>query len=455
MRLKFIMYLLLTFTVLIISEGEVEAKEEFIVDHSTDLQHVFDKAEDNDVIKIKPGIYEGNFTINTSVTVIGEDGAIIKGPNKGNVITVNADDVTIENLQIEGSGSQDAGIHLKSNRNMIKDNKIYEVYHGVIVRDGYGNTITENMITSFKDSTIKGFAVYLVEAPHSRVTNNYTYDTNDGIYISFSDFCDISNNHIVKGRYGVHTMDSKDGIIAQNYVTDSRIGLMIMQSENFIIKNNYLYANTAVDGTGMFLFDTFDSRVSANVMKKNNRGIYLENAIDNFIEFNMIENNEKGIQVGKNSVRNQINVNNFIGNNQQVISHEESENDFNWDGIGNYWDNHKSIHLSNSKTSEYAFKSGDVFYNLTTHEPYLQIFTGSPAVWLWNTIEQFVPIVSEKFIVDENPLINPAPIEVNFLEVTDEESNHSNISWKNFFLLIILLAFSSFIILFMRREKHV
>ena len=165
MRLKFIMYLLLTFTVLIISEGEVEAKEEFIVDHSTDLQHVFDKAEDNDVIKIKPGIYEGNFTINTSVTVIGEDGAIIKGPNKGNVITVNADDVTIENLQIEGSGSQDAGIHLKSNRNMIKDNKIYEVYHGVTVRDGYGNTITENMITSFKDSTIEGFAVYLVE-PH-------------------------------------------------------------------------------------------------------------------------------------------------------------------------------------------------------------------------------------------------------------------------------------------------
>ena len=136
---------------------------------------------------------------------------------------------------------------------------------------------------------------------------------------------------------------------------------MIMQSENFIIKTIICMPNTAVDGTGMFLFDTFNSRVSANVMKKNNRGIYLENAIDNFIEFNMVENNQKGIQYGKNSVRNQINVNNFIGNNQQVISHEESENDFNWDGIGNYWDNHKSIHLSNSKTSEYAFKSGDVF----------------------------------------------------------------------------------------------
>lgn len=251
MKYKLIIYLLIILSFLLYGETKVEAKE-YTVESSTDLQQVLDMAEDKDVIKVKKGIYEGNFTIHTSVTVIGEDGAIVKGPNKGNVITVNADDVTIENLQIEGSGSQDAGIHLKSNRNTIKNNKIYEVYHGVTVRGGYGNIITGNMITSFKDSTIKGFAIYLVEAPHTRVTNNYTYDTNDGIYISFSDYCDVSNNYIVKGRYGVHTMDSKDGIIAQNFVTESRIGLMIMQSENFMIKNNYLYANTAVEAQGCF-----------------------------------------------------------------------------------------------------------------------------------------------------------------------------------------------------------
>ena len=175
------------------------------------------------------------------------------------------------------------------------------------------------MITSFKESSIKGFAIYLVEAPNSRVTNNYSYDTNDGIYLSFSDFCEVSNNYIKKARYGVHTMDSKDGIIAENFVTHSRIGLMIMQSYNFHIKNNYLYSNTQVDGTGMFIFDTFDSRISTNVMKMNNKGMFLENAIDNMIEFNIIEGNEKGIQVGKDSSRNEINLNNFVGNNLQVI----------------------------------------------------------------------------------------------------------------------------------------
>lgn len=458
MKLKFTVSLLLIFTVLVYSGVKVEATEEYTVDTSEDLQQVFDKAEKNDVITVKPGIYEGNFTINTSVTVIGEDGAIIKGPNEGNVITVNADDVTIENFQIEGGGSQNAGIHLRSNRNIIKKNKLYNVFHGVTVRDGYGNIITENMITSFKESSIKGFAIYLVEAPNSRVTNNYSYDTNDGIYLSFSDFCEVSNNYIKKARYGVHTMDSKDGIIAENFVTHSRIGLMIMQSYNFHIKNNYLYSNTQVDGTGMFIFDTFDSRISTNVMKMNNKGMFLENAIDNMIEFNIIEGNEKGIQVGKDSFRNEINLNNFVGNNLQVISHEKSDNEFSWEGIGNFWDNQRTLNLSESKTNDYAFKSGDVFYNLTMHEPYLQIFTGSPAVWLWNTIEQFVPMVSKKFIVDEYPLAQPVPIDLNFLNVTankSKETNSPNISWKALTVFSVFISVSLLIILIARREQHV
>lgn len=452
MKLKFITTLFIVITVLVYGGIKTEAKE-ITVTETDNFQEILDQANDYDEIIVEPGVYEGNFTINTSVSITGKKGATIKGLGQGDVITVNADEVKIENLQIEKGGSQNAGISLRSSRNQIINNKLYDVFHGIVIRDGYGNIITENVITSFKNASNKGFGIYLIEAPNSRVTNNYLYDTNDGIYISYSDLCEISHNHIERARYGIHTMDSIDDVIAENYISHSRNGLMIMQSYNLQIKNNYLYANTTITGVGIFLFDTFNSNIQANIMKKNNKGIFLENAIENSIEFNLIDSNEKGVEVGKNSNGNQINLNNFISNNQQVISNEENENEFSWDGYGNYWDNQQSLNISKDDTNDYAFKSGDVFYHLTTKDEYLQIFTGSPAVRLWNTVEQFVPIVSDKFIVDEHPLSEPAAIEMNTEEVPLEKPMESNVSWL---ALAIFSGFvtSSLLIFKIARREH-
>lgn len=453
MRLKLTIVLLVVATVLLYGGIETEARE-ITVNTTDNFQQILDRAQDNDKIMLEPGIYEGNFTINTKVQLIGKKGATLQGSGQGDVLTVNADEVTIENLQIEKGGSQNAGIYLKSNRNMIKNNKIYDVFHGIVVRDGYGNVITENVITSFKHASNKGYAIYLIEAPNSRVTNNFTYDTNDGIYISYSNLCEIAYNNIIKARYGIHTMDSKDVVIAENYISQSRNGLMIMQSYNLQIKKNFLYENTTITGVGIFLFDTFNSSIQANVMKKNNKGIFLENAIENLIEFNQIESNEKGIEIGKNSDGNQINLNNFIRNNQQVISNEENENEFSWDGYGNYWDNQQSVNISQTETIDYAYKSGDVFYHLTMNEAYLQIFTGSPAVRLWNMVEQFVPVVSNKFVVDEHPLAKPATIDIDVVNHHSDKVLKSGISWKPFIIFLCFMIFSFVIFKTARRERH-
>lgn len=457
MRSKFltVLFLVMTIVIAVIYGGtEAEAKE-MTVTETDDLQAILDQAQDKDIINIEPGIYEGNFIVNTSVTIIGKKGAAIKGTGEGDVITVNADEVRIENLEIERGGSQNAGIYLRSDRNIIKNNKLFNVFHGVVVREGYGNSITGNVITSFKDMPNKGFGIYLIEAPNSRVTNNYLYDTNDGIYISFSDLCEIAHNHIEKARYGIHTMDSKEVVIAENSVSNSRNGLMIMQSYNLQIKKNYLYANTTLTGVGIFLFDTFNSNIQANIIKKNNKGIFLENAIENLIEFNLIESNEKGIEAGKNSNGNQINLNNFISNNQQVISNEKNENEYSFDEFGNYWDNQRSLVVSrDDDTNDYAFKSGDVFYHLTAKDAYLQIFTGSPAVGLWNTIEQFVPVASDKFVVDEHPLAKPAAIKIDADEVSEAKSSGTGISWTPLTIFAGCVLFSILIYKIARREQH-
>lgn len=475
--MKWPTYFLLLISALFIFSGKAGA-EEFIVTNENELQTVLKTAAENDAIKIKQGIYQGNFTVNKPLTIKGEEGVIIKGPNNGDVITINADDVKIENLQIEGSGSQNAGIHVNGNRSSIKNTKIYDVFHGIVLKNSYGHQVDDNIITSYTDDTVvhKGHGIYLVEAPHSHIRNNIIFDTNDGVYLSYSNLSEISGNTVTNVRYGIHTMDSEDVIIHQNHLSKNRNGLMLMQSKRLSIKENYLFDNTTIEGAGLFLFDTFDSKISKNIVKNNNKGMYLENGKRNEISFNEFDQNDKGMELAKGSEDNGIYLNNFLNNNQQVITAKENENLFNIEGFGNYWDDQQHLHLDRDEptlnasiystrsfllenfnrqaTNNYAYKSGDVFYHLTTKEPYLQIFSGSPAVALWNTIEQFVPIPSKQFIVDENPIQTPVVIDT-MIEQKEMKNNDKNaVGLEKSWFLLVFMSISFLTLWYTRRMKN-
>ena len=57
-------------------------------------------------IRVEAGVHAGPIVINKPLTLIGEDGAEIRGHGSGNVVTVAADDVTLSGLRITGSGLQ-------------------------------------------------------------------------------------------------------------------------------------------------------------------------------------------------------------------------------------------------------------------------------------------------------------------------------------------------------------
>ncbi len=475
--MKWQTYFLLLLTAFFIFSGKAGA-EELIVTNENELQMVLKTAAENDAIEIKKGIYQGNFSVNKPLTIKGEKGVIIKGPNKGDVITINADDVKIENLQIEGSGSQNAGIHVNGNRSVIKNTKIYDVFHGIVLKNSYGHQVDDNIITSYTNEKIvhKGHGIYLVEAPHTHIRNNIIFDTNDGVYLSYSNLSEISGNKVTNVRYGIHTMDSEDVILHQNQLTKNRNGLMLMQSKRLSVKENYLFDNTTIEGAGIFLFDTFDSKISMNIVKKNNKGMYFENGKKNEVLFNEFDQNDKAMELAKGSEDNGIYLNNFLNNNQQVITDKENENTFDLEGFGNYWDDQRHLHLDSNEptihasaystspvllnenirhgSNNYAYKSGDVFYHLTTKEPYLQIFSGSPAVELWNTIEQFVPIPSKQFIVDENPIQTPVVMGtmIEQKESKNDEKNVVGFEKSGFFLVFMSISFLT--LWYTRRMKN-
>lgn len=429
--------------------------EEVSVTNGNELQKVLANTSENRIIRLEPGEYIGTFTINQPLHLIGEEGAKLIGLKNGNVLTIEADDVTVEGLQIEGGGSQNAGIYVKGNRSFIQKNIIQDVFHGIYAKESYGHRIENNVISSFTGSSNhKGYGIYLVKAPNSAATSNFIYDTQDGIFVSYSDFCEIRRNQMVRARYGVHTMDSRTVLIAQNEVRESVNGLMIMQSNEVSILANSFHLNTKIDGAGMFIFDTFDSKISSNLMQGNFKGILLENAKRNTFEFNTFIGNHTGLELRKASEENTIYLNNFYHNSRQIISDEKNINLFSKDNYGNYFDDHGSLNLNNDDLVDYAYKSGDVFYNMTSEEPYLSIFYQSPAVQLWNMIEQYTPMPSDSFVIDETPLVKPAPVSWNDGKLEKVFFSNPTFNMMQIAIFLFVLVGSVFILLKLGRGKH-
>ncbi|MHA6251770.1 right-handed parallel beta-helix repeat-containing protein [Oceanobacillus sp. CAU 1775] len=426
------------------------------VTDTNSLHTALEQAEDGDTILLEDGEYHGNFIIKDSITLIGiDDEAHVIGPESGYTITIEADDVVIENLNVQGGGTDAAGIFSRGDRNEIKNNRIHDVFHGVLVREGYGNIITGNIISSWDELTGSkryGYAIYVIEGDGAIVTHNQTYNTQDGAWISHSSLAQVSYNRFINARYGVHTMYSDNVVITHNEVRGSYNGGMIMQSENIIIKYNYFHLNTTSDGSGIFGYDLFDSTITGNIIRGNARGIRLGYAQRNEVFRNEITENVRGIELGKGAINNKFYMNNMTKNTQQVVTIPENKNEFNFLGAGNYWDDQEILDLEDDGLNDFAYKSGDVFYQMIEREPFLQIFFDSPTVRLWNTIEQYTHIESDTHVIDEFSLSEPVVIEQQIEVIIPE---NKQMGFTNPVILIPLftsvIAISLFTIYLTRR----
>src|SRR5690625_1591976 len=197
------------------------AEEIRVTDEDT-LITALEEASDGDVIILEEGEYHGNFVIENSIEFKGEDGAHIKGPDTGYPLIIEADDVLVENLHVEGGGTDAAGIFSQGDRNQITYNTISNVFHGILVRDGHSNNLTENKISSWDDADRSyGYAMYVINGDGTMVSHNETYDTQDGVWISHSTSAIVNYNRFINARYGIHTIDRKSTRLNSSHVAIS------------------------------------------------------------------------------------------------------------------------------------------------------------------------------------------------------------------------------------------
>ena len=282
---KFV-FIVFAFLILTALAGVSAAKTIYVPDDYARIQRAVDNASAGDTIIVRDGIYYENLEVDKQLTIKSENGSdncIIDGGGIGNVITLNANGITIEGFTVRNSGSyvSDAGIKVVSNANIIKDNKIINSSREGIFITGSNNTIMRNYIYNSGD-----YGIWLLSSSNnSIIENDVIYTHVDGIILVYG-----SNNNI----------------ISNNNISYSR-----------------LHSCLHGWGCGIRIGMSEGNKISHNIISNNNgHGIYLQSSTNNTQIWNNNITNSGcyGIFIESETFRNIIYLNNFINNTYQVSS---------------------------------------------------------------------------------------------------------------------------------------
>jgi parallel beta-helix repeat protein len=355
------------------------------------IQDAINDSKQGDIIFVwhDSSPYYENILINKKIKLIGEDRdtIIIDGRGKGDVVTVNVDDVFLSGLSIINSGVNwlDAGLKLYSDNICIIGNILLKNNFGIYSYDLENSIISDNIITEnydcgihfpfsnnitisnniIKNNTLKGIFLYDSNVHcniRNTISNNIIENNQDGIYFWFSYRTDIfgnkisnnlngisfnhnsnyniiNNNTIVNNKYdGVFLNSSSSNQLLNNFIINNMNGIYLKYSSDCSLINN---SNNDNDNNGLSVNYSTNTYIFDNSFSNNeNYGLFLNHSTNTNIVYNDVKNNKKiGLFLVHNSNNNIIKYNNFINQNK----HAFFENTYSNKWSNNYWDDWKNI----------------------------------------------------------------------------------------------------------------
>lgn len=374
----------------------------------TTIKEALQQASNGDTIIVKPGVYkEANLKIDKSITLIGEGLPTIDGEKRGEIITIGADNVTLDGFKIINVGvsytTDYASVRVvKSEGFTIQNLELEKLFFGIYLQKSQNGKVLNNKVrgeavTEFNS----GNAIHLWYCNNVKVRGNDVRNVRDGIYLEFSDEITIEDNFSKNNvRYGLHFMFSNNNRVLNNTFETNGAGIALMFSKQMDVKNNVITKNWGTAAYGLLLKEVNDVTLSHNKFVENTVGITVEGSNRLTYRHNDFTSNGYAIRVKGACYDNKIIDNNFLYNSFDV-SYNGRINDNKFDT--NFWSNYTGYDLDKDGIGDVPYRPVKLFSYIVNKTPETIILLRSLFIDLIDFSEKVSPVFTPDDLMDENP----------------------------------------------------
>jgi len=374
------------------------------------IKEAIELAEPGSEILIKKGVYkEHDITIDKSISLIGEEGAIIDGENSGGILIFDTKNFTIKGLKIINVGMSYtvdyAAIKvIKADNFTIEECILENVFFGLLIEKSKRGIIRNNTISGSRESEASsGNGIHIWDGNKMEVYNNHMFGLRDGIYFEF-----VKNSEVYKNvshdniRYGLHFMFSNKNIYHHNEFRNNGAGVAVMFSKYITMHHNSFKLNWGSASYGLLLKEIYDAEIYNNLFEENTIGINGEGCTRINYTNNTFLRNGWAIKIAGACYANIFMENDFMHNSLD-LSYNSKINDNKFDN--NYWSEYTGYDLDKDGIGDVPYRPVKLFSYIVNKSPEALVLLRSLFVDIINFSEKVSPVFTPTDLMDENPIM--------------------------------------------------
>jgi nitrous oxidase accessory protein len=378
------------------------------------FQDLVDAAEPRSLVSPPAGTYAGPVVIDKPLEIDGRGEVTIDGGGEGTIVLIDTDGATVRGLRLVNSGDShndiDAGVQVRGNFNVVKDNVIDDCLFGIDLQQSENNVVRRNWISSKPVGLgIRGDAIRLWYSHGNQVEHNEAVDSRD-IVIWYSRDNVIRGNKATGGRYSMHFMYSQYNLVEDNDFRGNSVGIYLMYSDGVVVRRNHISHAVGAAGVGIGFKETSDVEITDNEIVYCATGLHLDVSpfqpdTTNRIRGNLIAYNGIGIQFLNDWQGNRFEDNLLKGNLTQVaVLGGKTAKRNEW--RGNHWDDYAGFDrdgdgIGDTPHEQYAYAD-----RIWMDVPQARFFKGTPMLEVLDFLERLAPFTDPDMMLrDESPLI--------------------------------------------------
>ena len=369
-------------------------------------------ARPGSTIRVRAGTYrEPTLVVRTAgLRLVGEGWPVLDGQGKQEILTLRADDVTVQGFEFRNTGvahMQDrAALRvIEAARCTIADNRFRATLFGIYLQRAERCAIRGNDIRGAgTGESNNGNGIHLWHSRDIRISGNRIEGQRDGIYFEFTRGAVAEDNRSERNaRYGLHFMFSDSCRYLGNAFVANGAGVAVMYSKGITMERNEFRDAVGAAAYALLLKEITDGALVGNRFTGSSTGLYLEGASRLDIRGNEFRSNGWAVRLMADALDNRFTGNRFEGNAFDVSTNSRTlRSTFD----GNWWDAYRGYDLDRDGRGDVPFRPVRLFALVVERHPEALLMLRAPVTTVLDAAERVFPVLTPP-LADAHPLMRP------------------------------------------------